>query len=444
MNPLDLLRPVLPFVETKAAAAGRKSAGLQDVGFWSRFWSMLSLRPRLERGETARPTGEVQTAAGEGISPETALRLSACWACVGLRSDIVASLPLHVKNADKTFATGHPLYELLHLAPNFDMTAFEFFGAMVACLDLWGNAYAVIDRAEDRRVISLIPKNPAWMSVKRLDNGALRYTYDTGRGNPTEYDEDVILHFRGFTLDGIVGLSPIEQAAEVMGDVLGANRAASREFRNSLKIGGFLKAPAGVELTDPQRQKFEGHLKRYSSDPDMAGRWFLLEYGFEPVTGDAIRMNPRVAQLLESRYFGIEEICRAFRVPPPLIGHTDKASSWASSLSNLNQGFLTYCIYPTLVRMEQRMKRKLLAPGDRDKVIRFNFSALLRGNFAEQTSAYATALQNGWRNADEIRDLEDEAALPDGQGQVYRVPANSLAATTDGQPQPPAGQPRQQ
>lgn len=448
VDPVARLLHPLGFMEEKATAG----VGTQDSGFWTRFWSRLRFRPQLEPGgEQALPAGETFTESGETIAPgDAALRIAAAWACVGLRSDTIASLPLHVKNADKTLALAHPLYNLLHLEPNADMTSFEFFACIVACLDLWGNSYALIDRSADGRVIALTPKNPAFMRVRRLQNGALRYTYHTGRSEPIEYDEQRVLHFRGLTLDGIVGLSPIEYAAEMMGDVLGANRAASREFRNGLKVGGFIKTPQGVELTPAQRLLFQDNLQRYSSNPDYMGKWFLLEYGFEPASGDSIRMSPRVAQLLETRYFGIEEVCRALRVPPQLIGHTDKASSWASSLANLNQAFLTYSIYPTLVRLEQRMRRQLLQAAERpDYSVRFNFAALLRGNFSEQTSAYATALQNGWRNADEIREFEDEPPLPDGQGQVYRVPMNQQAATGATAPAPPAppapaGQPRQQ
>ena len=112
-------------------------------------------------------------------------------------------------------------------------------------------------------------------------------------------------------------------------------------------------------------------------------------------------------------------------VPPPLIGHTDKASSWASSLSNLNQGFLTYSIRPTLVRMEQAMAKKLLSPSERKEIdIRFNFKGLLRGDFAEQSAGYVHALQNGWMSIDEVRDLEDFPPLPDGKGGEYRAPLN--------------------
>lgn len=406
----------------------KKSAGLDDVGFWNRFWARITGRPRLEAGETATSFDSYTSAAGAVVNSDSALRLSAVWACVGLRAETIASLPLHIKRADKTLADDHPLFDLLRVSPNFDMTSSEFFAAMVASIDLWGNAYAVIERA-GKRVSALTPLNPERVSVKRGESGGLIYRYAVG-GRVETYSESEILHLKGFTLDGVIGLSPIQYAADIMGGQIAANAAAGREFQNGLKIGGFLQSGVAT-LTAAQREQLRTNLA-YFGKPENAGKWMVLEAGMTPSANQHLRINPNDAQLLESRYFGIEEICRAFRVPPPLIGHTDKASSWASSLSNLNQGFLTYSVRPTLVRMEQAMAKKLLTPAERKELaIRFNFRGLLRGNFAEQAQGYVHALSNGWMSIDEVRDLEDYPPLPDGIGADYRAPLNMAPVGTE-------------
>lgn len=399
----------------------KKSAGLTDVGFWERFWARITGRPRLEAGETAVMFDSYTSQSGAVVNADTALRLSSVWSCVGLRSETIASLPIHIKNRDKTIAIDHPLHDLLRMSPNFDMTASEFFAAMVASLDLWGNAFAKIER-QNGRVVAITPLNPERVSVTRSNSGALVYEYRVS-GTKQVFDEADILHFKGFTLDGSIGLSPIQYAAETMGGLSAANTAAGREFQNGLKVGGFLETGAAT-LTPEQRSQLRANLSLFGM-PENAGKWMVLEAGMKATPNQHIRINPVDAQLLESRYFGIEEICRAFRVPPPLIGHTDKASSWASSLSNLNQGFLTYSIRPTLVRMEQAMAKKLLSPSERKEIdIRFNFKGLLRGDFAEQSAGYVHALQNGWMSIDEVRDLEDFPPLPDGKGGEYRAPLN--------------------
>ena len=126
------------------------------------------------------------------------------------------------------------------------------------------------------------------------------------------------------------------------------------------------------------------------------------------VSGASIRLNPQDAQLLESRYFGIEEICRTFATPPQLVYHTSKASSWASSLEGMNLGYLTYSLRPILVRIEQAIIKKLLTPAERKAYKpRFSVEGLLRADTAGRASFYAQMLQNGVMSRNEVRELED-------------------------------------
>ena len=142
------------------------------------------------------------------------------------------------------------------------------------------------------------------------------------------------------------------------------------------------------------------------SRPENTGKNMVLEAGMDYVAAN--RINPQDAQLLESRYFGIEEICRAFNVPPQLIGHTDKASSWASSLEQTNMAFLTYSLRPDLVRLEQLIARKLLTPTERLKYKpRFSVEGLLRADSQARSQFYTTMLQNGVMSRNNVRELED-------------------------------------
>lgn len=393
-------------------------ATLNDPGFWQRFWSRFSGRARLEDGERALPFDSHTTPSGSTVGPDSSLKLSAVWACVRLRSQTIASLPLHLRAEDKTHAKEHPLYRLLHTSPNADMTASEFWESQVASLDLWGQSFSRIEW-DGRRVVSLNPLNPEKVAVVRSGGGALTYEYTQG-SKVTVYREDEILHLKGFTLDGIVGLSPIQFAAETMGGLMDANRAAAREFQNGLKVGGFLKTGA-VTLQKEQRDRLRDSLSQFGR-PENAGKWMVLEAGMEPASAQGIRMNPADAQLLESRYFGIEEICRAFGVPPQLIGHTDKASSWASSLENTNLGFLTYSLRPTLVRIEQSIAKKLLLPEERDKYRpKFAVEGLLRADSAARAAFYGQMLQNGVMSRNDVRSLEDLPPVDGGDALTVQL-----------------------
>ncbi|HEX8596704.1 MAG TPA: phage portal protein [Pseudomonas sp.] len=379
-------------------------ADLNDSGFWQRFWSRFSGRTRLDDGERAVPFESHTTPSGSVVGADSSLKLSAVWACVRLRAQTVASLPLHLRGEDKSHAKEHPLYRLLHSSPNADMTASEFWESQLASLDLWGNAFSHIVWI-GRRVTALVPLNPEKMTVRRTSSGKLVYEYTKG-GNVKEYAEEEILHLKGFTLDGLMGLSPIQFAAETLGGLMDANKAATREFQNGLKVGGFLKTGVAT-LAQEQRDRLRAGLSTFGL-PENAGKWMVLEAGMEPASAQGIRINPVDAQLLESRYFGIEEICRAFGVPPQLVGHTNKASSWASSLEQTNMGFLTYSLRPTLVRIEQAIAKKLLLPEERGLYRpKFAVEGLLRADSAARSSFYSQMLQNGVMSRNEVRALED-------------------------------------
>lgn len=408
-------------------------SNLNDVNWWSRFKNRwLAGDNRLDRGGEAVPFTVDYTPSGGAVSAETALKLAAVWACIRLRSQTIASLPLHLRDDNKEIADKHPLYRILHDAPNADMTASEYWEAMVASLDLWGNAYSLITRNANRHVVSLETLNPEKMSVLRSKSGEITYKYDDGI-NSTVFHEDDILHIKGFTLDGLVGLSPIKYQAQSMGMQMDANSAASQEFKNNLKVGGFLKTGEKV-LNDDQRARLRDNLATFGK-AENAGKWMVLEAGMEPATAANIRINPQDAQLLESRYFGIEEICRTFGVPPQLVYHTDKASSWASSLEQMNLGFLTYSLRPVLVRIEQTIARKLLSPADRIKYRpKYSVEGLLRADSAGRAGFYSQMINNGVMTRNEVRKLED---LPPHEGadqltvQLALTPLDRLGKTDE-------------
>lgn len=370
-------------------------------------------RSRLDKGQQSDPFIGTTSASGNAINAETALKLSAVWACVRLRSQVIGSLPLHLYGKDKKTANDHPLYRLLHDSPNADMTASEFWESMAASLDLWGNAYALIVRHKKTgRIIALDVLNPERMSVSRGKDGLITYIYQEN-GKYTRYTADEILHIKGFSLDGLVGLSPISYQSSVIGLQTDANNATAHEFRNSLKAGGFLKVGENT-LTDEQRERLRKHLTEFGK-PENAGKYMVLEAGMDVAGGHSLRMNPQDAQLLESRYFGIEEICRIFGVPPQLIYHTDKASSWASSLENMNLGFLMYSLRPILVKIEQAIVKKLLTPAERGQYKpRWSVEGLLRADSNGRSAFYTSALQNGWLTRNEVRELEDLPPLDGG------------------------------
>lgn len=405
---------------------------LQEPGLWSRFWSRLTGKTQLHKGDESIPFDSYASPGGSVVTPETSLKLSAVWACVRLRSETISTLPLHLYDSNKKIAKDHSLYRILHDVPNADMCASEFWQVQSACLDLWGNAYNLITRYSNGEVIALEPLFPNLMIPKRSKEGSIQYYY-TENGKTTIYSDDEILHFKGFTLDGLVGLSPIQFFAQTIGMQFDANGQAQDWFKNGLKVGGFLETGEKT-LTKEQRDNLRKGLAEFSKS-ENAGKYMALEAGMKVAGASSIRINPVDAQLLESRYFGIEEICRAYGVPPQLIGHTSKASSWASSLEQTNQGFLTYSLNPQLVRYEQTIARKLLIPQDKYKYRpKFSVDGLLRADVAKRSEYYVKMTQNGIMTRNEVRDLEDWAASDDPAANQLTVQMQMVPIGNQGKP----------
>ncbi|MDF4667620.1 phage portal protein, partial [Vibrio parahaemolyticus] len=209
-----------------------------------------------------------------------------------------------------------------------------------------------------------------------------------------------IMHIRGFGMDGICGMIPVKIGRDVIGAALSVEESAAKIFENGLQSSGFLSAEQ--PLNEEQRERIRSYLLSFVGSKN-AGKMMVLEGGMKY---NNVTMNPEAAQMLESRTFSIEEICRWFRVPPFMVGHMDKQSSWASSVEGMNMQFLTNTLRPLLVNIEQEISRCLLN-GDDNYYAEFSVEGLLRADSAGRSAYYTTALQNGWMSRNDVRRLEN-------------------------------------
>lgn len=361
------------------------------------------------------------------VNADTAMKLSAFSACVQLRAETMGSLPIQVRDADKKIVTDHPVYDLLHRSPNAIQTPAEFISHQTACVDIHGNGISVVTRRANGEPISLESYDPTTCTAAEKKNGTWVYTI----GGDKVKAEDV-LHLKGFSLDGGWGLSRIDIGRNIIASQIDANDAAAMGFRQGLKIGGFFEMDRNLDT--PEREEWKTILNRFGERTN-AGKWLTLLKGMKPVSGAEFRMKPAEMELLASRAVGIEEICRLMCVPPQLIGHTDKASSWASSLEQINLFFLMYSLQPSFIRMEQRFNKTLLSAKDVAKglSVKFTLQGLLRADMRTQALMFAQMLQNGVYNVDEVRDLLDRTSIPGGD--EYRVQMNMGAMTAQDQNQ---------
>jgi len=358
-----------------------------------------------------------KSSSGKVVTADKAIRLSAVWACVRLLSESVSTLPVKIysRQADgsRKLAQDHPVYQVLCRRPNLEMTPSRFMLMVVASICLRGNAF-VEKRFIGSKLVSLMPLLPQNMVVKRLDTGRLEYTY-TESGNKRLIPEKNLMHIRGFGLDGVCGMMPTQSGVDVFGAAMSVDEAAAKIFENGLQSTGFLSSKNS--LNKDQRERLRKNLMAFTGSKN-AGKLMVLEAELQYQN---VTMNPEAAQLLESRSFSIEEICRWFRVPPFMVGHTSKQSSWSSSLEGMNLQFLTHTLRPLLVNIEQEISRCLLN-SDEDLYAEFSVEGLLRADSSGRAAYYTSALQNGWMSRNDVRRLENMPPIEGGD--IYTVQLN--------------------
>lgn len=358
-----------------------------------------------------------KSSSGKTVSADKAMRLSAVWACTRLLSESVSTLPLKIyqrqPDGSRVLALDNPAYQVLCRRPNLEMTPSRFMLSVVASVCLRGNAF-IEKKMIGQKLVALVPLLPQNMVVKRLDNGSLQYTY-TEVKTKREIPVKNIMHIRGFGLDGVCGLMPMMTGRDVIGAAMSVEESAAKIFENGLQSSGFLSSDTALD--DTQRERLRGYLERFIGSKN-AGKVMVLEAGMKY---QGVTINPEAAQMLESRSFSIEEICRWFRVPPFMVGHTTKQSSWASSVEGMNLLFLTNTLRPLLVNIEQEISRCLLDGSD-DVFAEFSVEGLLRADTAGRSAYYTTALQNGWMSRNDVRKLENLPPIEGGD--IYTVQLN--------------------
>ena len=334
------------------------------------------------------------------MTPEIALTCSTVAACVRLLSDTMASLPLHVYRdlgQSKVVAAEHPLYDVLHSAPNDLQTSFTWMQqAMTQCL-IHGNFYAVIERDSSGNPINLWPLNPYGVTLEAVD-GTIRYRYFYG-GQKDVYSFRDILHLKGLTLDGLIGLSVVHMAREGIGLALAQDRHASSMFRNNARLGTVITYP-GVLKTDQREQIRESFEKKFAGALN-AGKAIVLEGG---MTLDTVGMSSEDAQFLQTRQFSVVEIARWFRVPPTMVGDMTRVS-YSSSESEL-QLFAMHSLVPWCSNFEAEFNKKLF-PERTQFFTKFDVNSIVRGDQQSRYSAYSQGLTAGFLTVADVRQAEN-------------------------------------
>ena len=368
------------------------------------FWNRKS---RQQPGAAVVSTGMMPTDAGVPMSEDQAMRLATVQACVRVLSEDVAALPLHIyrrtEDGGKERATEHPLYHLLHDAPNPEMTAMDFREALMVNALLSGNAYAFIEYDRAGRIKALWPLISTDVQKVRTGDGLIEYHVEGRTLLPTE-----VMHVKGLSYDGLLGLSPIAYARAAMGLAGAAEKFGSLFFGNGTNLGGFITMPGKMSdetfnrLKTQFRENFTG-LKNAHGVP-------ILEEGG---TYTKLGIAPEDAQFLETRKFQRSEIAAIYRVPPHMIGDLEHATF--SNIEHQSIEYLQRTLTPWLVRIEQAMRTSLLLPEERNEyLIEHDTANFLRGDTLSRMQAYQAAVQAGIMTRNECRVRDNLTPLPGG------------------------------
>ena len=366
--------------------------------------------------------GGTQTAAGMVVTPETAMQLSAVYACVRILATALASLPVkpYREKADggREAVKTHPLYNLLRWQPNGWLTSFEWREMLMGHVLLRGNAYSYKEYRGDGALAALIPLHPDRTTPFWAPNGKVAYRYTDRDGTQHVYLQEEVLHIRGMSNDGLAGMSVIGNLRETIGLTLAAEQFGGRYFGNGTVVSGVLQTDE--QLSDAAYERLKQDWANRHAGVYNAHRPAILEEGLK---WQSLTVNPEDAQFLETRKFQVSEICRIFGVPPHMVADVSGSTSWGTGIEQQGIGFVVYALQPWLVRWEQAMKRDLLAgKSSQHLYVEFNVDGLLRGDSKARADFYKALFGMGAISSNEIRAKEN--MNPVAAGNRYYVPLN--------------------
>lgn len=358
----------------------------------------------------------------KNVGPNEALQVSTAWACVDLITKTLASMPMQIfeiKKNKREISRDSNLWTLLHDSPNALMTPFEFYRALLLDLILRGNGYAVVDRNSSGEVVAMFPISADQVTVLTVEKSEnqieIVYEYQLN-GQQYQFSPERILHLKGMG-KGLVGLSNLEFMRPNLDENIKMQENSALLFGNGSSAKGILTVDHNLD--DTARKKLA---KKYSGIQlyNESGLWILpADMRYQQVS-----LSPADTQLLESRRFSVEEICRWFGVPEVLInGSSDKVEE-AMDL------FYKTTIRPLAINIEQAIRKSIFTPDQREKyTCEFNLDAMLRASLSSRAEVYAKMVQNGLKTRNECRELENDAPLDGGDGLTVQnnlVPIDQL------------------
>lgn len=374
---------------------GRK-IGLTDYKFWSVYYGS-------------------ETWAGEPVSLDTAMQTGPFSGCVKLYAQTIATLPLGLYKKEKdgsrtSIGSGeNSTARIVADEPNADQDSCDYWESKIAWLTAIGNSFSekhYDGNGPSRRLTALELLNPNYGTLERTSSGGKQFRYHPPRDSERIIPEDRLFHLRGMSFGADLGLSTVGLARQSISSSRATERAAASHFANGMRPSGWLVYKNGI-LEDEQREKAKQNLINPMVGAENAGKVGILEGDFDY---RQMTITPEAAQLLDSRRFSVEDICRWFGVPPILLSHASQGQTmWGSGIEQIVLGWYVLQLRPRLVKLERAIKRQLLNVEEKAQGLYFEFNAegLLRGDSAARAEFYWKMLQVGGMTPNQICEKEN-------------------------------------
>lgn len=405
-------------------------------------WLGIENRETLELNKDDRRLAEILGIELDSINVrgKGALKIDTVYACIRIRSEAVAKLPIKVYQEDDFGVrkqSKHHVAQLLRLRPNPFMSAFDFWKVLEIQNCLYGNAYANIEF--DRKTgkpVALWPIDATKVAVYVDDNTSMSgvmqpksklwYVVDLGY-EQRKIPEDEMLHFRGgLTINGIVGLSPIEQLRATVENQGQANDFINKFYKQGLQVKGLVQYVG--DLSSEAEETFRKKFEQMTSGLKNAHRIALMPIGykFEPIA-----LTLQDAQFLENTQLTIRQIAAAFGIKMHQLNDLSRATY--NNTTEQQKEFYTDTLQPILTAYEQELTYKLFLDSEIEDgfFVRFNADAILRADIRTRYEAYRTAIQSGFMTPNEVRALEEKSPMPGGDQLIVNgtmVPLTNVGA----------------
>lgn len=400
----------------------------------SRFFSWIG--GGILRDQSGQQLSTPSVMSATPTSPDAAMQVSTVYACVSLLARVISSLPLMVyetlPDGRRKLARDSRLWMVLHSRPNDVMTPRDFWSTMIMHWAMRGNAYAQIIRDSSGDLVSLWPLSPDQTEVFVDSKGQVAYKYQKD-GKTYILGVNDVLHIKDIG-NGLIGLSKLSFMSSSVKEATDTQKFATANAENYGKPSGILTVDHILKKENKngvnERERIRQSLYDFRTGGSSKIVVLEADMKFNPVT-----LTPEESQLIENRRFSVEEICRWFGVPPVLIGASG-VTTWGSGISEITSGFVKFTIGPMLVSIEQALRLRVFTLEERMTMqAEFSLDALMRGDITSRYQAYATAVQNGFKTRNEVRQLENDEPVEGGDvltAQTNLAPLDKLGQVTSG------------